>query len=423
MSDDVKIPSISDLLWPVLQATHALGGSAARAELMEHVRGVAGLTDEQIAVVYSGPTGKSKALHRIEWAIYWLKAMGVLESSRGGVYTTTSDGTEYLRMNDGAAVRLLGKKYEDARKRAGKKAAVKRAAKGTLAGKDRMDPVPGDDWKTVLLATLKKMNPAAFERLAMRLLREAGFQRVEVVGRSGDAGLDGIGLYKMSLVSFPIYFQCKRYAGGVGASAVRDFRGAMAGRGDKGLIITTGTFTLPARAEATKAGAPPVDLIDGDALCDLNRGVQGRSEGDGTHGQGRHGRRDVLRQRLSICGHRPGYGPPSDLLRTELSGFRPRQVFLRHTCRVGRSRRNHPFGKKNVAVAPGHRTPAQSLPSVQPGSRGKPQPEWLYCKRPSWETRQSLTVQVARSCAGAVGLEARFARGPRTSSTTSRPHP
>ena len=172
-------------------------------------------------------------------------------------------------MNDGAAVRLLGKKYEDARKRAGKKAAVKRAAKGTLAGKDRMDPVPGDDWKTVLLATLKKMNPAAFERLAMRLLREAGFQRVEVVGRSGDAGLDGIGLYKMSLVSFPIYFQCKRYAGGVGASVVRDFRGAMAGRGDKGLIITTGTFTLPARAEATKAGAPPVDLIDGDALCDL----------------------------------------------------------------------------------------------------------------------------------------------------------
>ena len=83
MSDDVKIPSISDLLWPVLQATHALGGSAARAELMEHVRGVAGLTDEQIAVVYSGPTGKSKALHRIEWAIYWLKAMGVLEEQQG----------------------------------------------------------------------------------------------------------------------------------------------------------------------------------------------------------------------------------------------------------------------------------------------------------------------------------------------------
>ena len=103
----------------------------------------------------------------------------------------------------------------------------------------------------------------------MRILREAGFQRVEVVGKSGDGGLDGVGLYKMSFVSFPIYFQCKRYAGGVGAGVVRDFRGAMAGRGDKGLIITTGTFTPGARAEATRDGAPPVDPIDGDELCGL----------------------------------------------------------------------------------------------------------------------------------------------------------
>lgn len=73
----------------------------------------------------------------------------------------------------------------------------------------------------------------------------------------------------MSLVSFPVFFQCKRYRGSVGASAVRDFRGAMAGRGDKGLLITTGTFTAEAKAEATRDGAPPVDLIDGQRLCDL----------------------------------------------------------------------------------------------------------------------------------------------------------
>ncbi len=43
----------------------------------------------------------------------------------------------------------------------------------------------------------------------------------------------------------------------------------MAGRGDKGLLITTGTFTSGARAEASRDGAPPIDLIDGEALCDL----------------------------------------------------------------------------------------------------------------------------------------------------------
>ena len=164
-------------------------------------------------------------------------------------------------------------------KRAVKKAIAAKAAKRTqeeeaeagaaLADEPELSSAPGDDWRTVLLAVMKKMDPAAFERLAKRLLREAGFQKVDVVGRAGDGGIDGLGLYKMSLVSFPIYFQCKRYAGSVGANIVRDFRGAMAGRGDKGLLITTGTFTPAAREEATRDGAPPVDLIDGDELCDL----------------------------------------------------------------------------------------------------------------------------------------------------------
>ena len=95
------------------------------------------------------------------------------------------------------------------------------------------------------------------------------FRRSKLSGEVGDGGLDGVGLYRMSLVSFPIYFQCKRYAGSVGAGVVRDFRGAMVGRGDKGLIITTGEFTPAARAEATRDGAPPIDLIGGDDLCDL----------------------------------------------------------------------------------------------------------------------------------------------------------
>jgi restriction system protein len=100
-------------------------------------------------------------------------------------------------------------------------------------------------------------------------LREADFDSVNVTGKSGDGGIDVLGVYRLGLVSFPVFVQCKRYRGSVGASAVRDFRGAMAGRGDKGLLITTGTFTGDAKSEATRDGAPPVDLIDGDRLCDL----------------------------------------------------------------------------------------------------------------------------------------------------------
>jgi restriction system protein len=113
------------------------------------------------------------------------------------------------------------------------------------------------------------MQPDAFERLAQRLLREAGFVKVEITGRSGDGGIDGLGVLRVNLLSFQVLFQCKRYQGTVGAGAVRDFRGAMVGRSDKGLIITTGTFSTDAKQEATRDGAPAIDLIDGDNLCDL----------------------------------------------------------------------------------------------------------------------------------------------------------
>ena len=143
-----------------------------------------------------------------------------------------------------------------------------KAQKATEYGDDDIGTGSGD-WKDILLAAMKAMDPYAFERLSMRLLREAGFRNVEVTSKSGDGGIDGVGVYKLSLVSFPTYFQCKRYAGSVSAGVVRDFRGAMSGRGEKGLVITTGTFTPAAKTEATRDGAPPVDLVSGDELCDL----------------------------------------------------------------------------------------------------------------------------------------------------------
>lgn len=124
-------------------------------------------------------------------------------------------------------------------------------------------------WKDKLLRVLRNIQPDAFERLAQRVLREAGFIKVEVTGRSGDGGIDGIGVLRVNLLSFHVLFQCKRYQSSVGAGVIRDFRGAMVGRSDKGVIITTGTFTPDAKREATRDGAPPIDLIDGDQLCDL----------------------------------------------------------------------------------------------------------------------------------------------------------
>ncbi len=113
------------------------------------------------------------------------------------------------------------------------------------------------------------MSSSAFERLVQRLLRESGFIQVEVTGQAGDGGVDGHGILRLGgLLSFHVIFQAKRWKGAVGASQVRDFRGAMVGRADKGLLITTGAFTKDAIKEATRDGAPAIDLVDGDQLVE-----------------------------------------------------------------------------------------------------------------------------------------------------------
>jgi restriction system protein len=129
-------------------------------------------------------------------------------------------------------------------------------------------------WQERLLECLLKMEPDAFERLCQKILKDSGFIKVEVTGQSGDGGIDGIGVLRLNLLSFHVFFQYKRWKGSVGPSAIRDFRGAMVGRADKGLVMTTGTFTVEARKEATRDGAPAIDLVDGEVLCDLLKSLK-----------------------------------------------------------------------------------------------------------------------------------------------------
>lgn len=137
----------------------------------------------------------------------------------------------------------------------------------TAPGADNTVPVISN-YREDLARTLQTLPAAGFERFCQRLLRESGFQEVTVTGRSGDGGIDGIGILQVNaLVSFKVLFQCKKYAGSVSPSHVRDFRGAMTGRADKGIIVTTGSFTSDARKEAVRDGAPPVELVDGERLA------------------------------------------------------------------------------------------------------------------------------------------------------------
>lgn len=256
----VDIPPYSELLWPTLQAVTRLGGSGSIEEIVEEVIHGESFSEEQQAVLH-GDGPQTEIEYRLAWARTYLKGMGLLINSTRGVWSLTEQG----RVVDAPKVEGLHRAHvlklrEDRRRR--QQEELTRAEQ-----EDNGSEQPS--WRDELLSALMNVSPDAFERLTQRLLREAGFINTTVTGRSGDGGIDGVGVYRMSLVSFPVFFQCKRYSGSVGASEVRDFRGAMAGRGEKGLLVTTGTFTGDAKAEATRDGAPPVDLIDGQRLCDL----------------------------------------------------------------------------------------------------------------------------------------------------------
>lgn len=131
-------------------------------------------------------------------------------------------------------------------------------------------PAEAKTWRQRVFDIIMKMDPYAFERLTQRVLRESGFTDVEVTKRSGDGGIDGYGKLKINgVISFNIAFQCKRYQGTVGAPEIRDFRGSLTRNIEKGLFVTTGTFSSAAKDEAANIGKQQIDLIDGEDFIDM----------------------------------------------------------------------------------------------------------------------------------------------------------
>lgn len=260
MATKHDLPPYSDYFVPTVTALKARGGSATIEELEDDVGEYLKLSDEILAVPH-GDGARSQFQYELAWVRTYLKKVGAVENSERGVWRLTPLGAA---MSEG--------ELRDVPRRV---RSEKRQAQLLKESDDIETPLvsgPADAvdlWKETLLDAVMGMHPSAFERLCQRLLRESGFTKVEVTGRSGDGGIDGIGVLRVQLVSFHVLFQSKRWKGSVGAGVVRDFRGAMVGRADKGLIITTGTFTADARREATRDGAPAIDLVDGDALADL----------------------------------------------------------------------------------------------------------------------------------------------------------
>ena len=262
-----EIPTYDDLLWPTLEALKAKGGSASIQELSEQIASDMELSDEILELPHKEGGTQSEVEYRCAWARTGLKKIGAVDNTSKGVWTITERGRQ---IQDDNQVRSLNREWWN-NYQAQKAKSVDTSTNSARVENNDTENVdlPETDWQEKLLDIVRSIAPDAFERLCQRILRESGFTKVEVTGKSGDGGIDGAGVLRVNLLSFHVRFQCKRYKESVGAGAIRDFRGAMVGRADKGLFMTTGRFTKEAEREAVRDGAPAIDLIDGLELCEL----------------------------------------------------------------------------------------------------------------------------------------------------------
>lgn len=234
-----------------------MGGSGSIDEIYETVAERSDIPDEVAEIPHNPDKSNQTELgYRLAWARTYLKKYGVIDNSSRGVWIIVPKKRDVRTVDPQLVVQTVREQMQKAREDEANAA----------------DDLPDESetWRAQLHHVLTtQISPGAFERLTKRLLRESGFIQVEVTGRTGDGGIDGNGIIQINgFLSFHVVFQCKRYQGSVSASHIRDFRGAMVGRADKGLMITTGSFTRSAIREATRDGAPPIDLVDGDELAD-----------------------------------------------------------------------------------------------------------------------------------------------------------
>jgi restriction system protein len=260
-----NIPSYDELIVPTVDALIKLGGSGTIEEINNKVYEITKLPEDTLQIPHGEEGNLYEVEYRLAWSRTYLKKYGLLENSSRGIWALSKPNIDTSKLDHAEIVKTVRDQNKNNQPNNKNGQTIINEFENEI--EEEVDN--SEEWKEQLLNILYHITPAAFERLAQRLLRESGFFQVDVTGKVGDGGIDGKGIVRVSgLLSFHVIFQCKRYKGSVTPSQIRDFRGAMQGRADKGLFITTGTFTREAIKEATRDGAPPIDLIDGETLCD-----------------------------------------------------------------------------------------------------------------------------------------------------------
>lgn len=267
---DKRIPRYNKLIVPTFIALKELGGSGKNEEILDQIIADLKLSDAVVDILHKGRANKSELSYQADWARTYLRRFGVIENSARGVWSIKPD---YVSVTELDPQFIIDTVTEENRKKRESRDTTRRTELSKMINPEDDDPsndyaeYPDEikPWREQLAYILQNMDPFGFERLSQRVLRECGFTQVEVTKKTGDGGIDGTGKLRINgIFSFNVAFQCKRYKGSVGAGEIRDFRGSLTTDIEKGVMITTGSFSKAAREEASNPGKQQIDLIDGE---------------------------------------------------------------------------------------------------------------------------------------------------------------
>jgi restriction system protein len=257
---------------PLLDVLRELGDSGRPKEVGEKIAERLRVPDADLN--RTNKNGLSRFDNQVAWARFYLAKGGLIDTSRRGVWTLTEVGRQTNLDHDGS-LRL----FQNVAKMFQNEQGDAESADESPAPEEKPEAQP---FREEMVRILHALSPDGFERLCKLILREVGFEEVTVTGQTGDGGIDGFGVLRTNrLITDRVLFQCKRHTKQVSPTYIRDFRGAMANRANRGIFLATSTFSVEARREASREGAAPIELVDLDGLIslltDLGLGVTTRT--------------------------------------------------------------------------------------------------------------------------------------------------
>ncbi len=254
-------PEFVRLFAPLLETLRTLGESGRPKEVSQKIAERLNIPEDELNRV--NKNGESRFENQVAWARFYLAKAGLIDTSKRGVWTLTERGRESNLDHDGA-LGIFREVY--AKFKATKEPEVSDETQAPASEQEIASP----DFRETITSLLREITAGGFERLCQRVLREIGFENVDVRGRSGDGGIDGVGVLRINpVIADRVVFQCKRYSSPVPPADVRDFRGAMQGRAHRAIFLATAKFSNEATREAAREGAAPIDLVDIDGLIAL----------------------------------------------------------------------------------------------------------------------------------------------------------